>query len=130
MMMSLRTPLSAARGLGAAKSGFSHWWMSRVTSVALVPLTLWFVFAIASLSTMDHATFVAWVRSPTVTVLLILSLAVTVYHMMLGLRVIIEDYVHVEWLKVSGIIVMNFLSVLIGTIGIVAVLKIALGAGS
>lgn len=129
-MMSLRTPLAAARGLGAAKSGFSHWWQSRITSIALVPLTLWFVFAIAGLGSMDHAAFVAWVRSPLVTALLILSLAVTVYHMMLGLRVIVEDYVQVEWIKVTGILVINFVSILIGVVGLVSVLKISLGAGS
>ncbi len=129
-MMALRTPLAGARGLGSAKSGFSHWWMSRVTSIALVPLSLWFVFAVAALGGMDYAAFVAWVRSPLVTALLILSLAVTIYHMMLGLRVIIEDYVRPEALKVTGIIVMNFISILIGALGIIAVLKISLGAGS
>jgi succinate dehydrogenase / fumarate reductase membrane anchor subunit len=128
--MALRTPLAGARGLGAAKSGFSHWWSSRVTSIALIPLTLWFVFALAALRSMDYATFVDWVRSPLVTVLLILNLAVTIYHMMLGLRVIIEDYVRPEWLKISGIVLMNFICVLVLVIGLVALLKISLGASS
>jgi succinate dehydrogenase / fumarate reductase, membrane anchor subunit len=70
------------------------------------------------------------VRSPLVTVLLILNLAVTIYHMMLGLRVIIEDYVRPEWLKISGIVVMNFICVLVLVIGLVALLKISLGASS
>ena len=125
--MALRTPLSAARGLGSAKSGFSHWWMARVTSVALIPLILWFVFTVASLGNMDHAAFVAWVQSPIVTVLLIVTLAVTIYHTMLGLRVIIEDYVHVEWLKVAGIMVMNFICVLLLAVGLIATLKIVTG---
>jgi succinate dehydrogenase / fumarate reductase, membrane anchor subunit len=62
--------------------------------------------------------------------LLILNLAVTIYHMMLGLRVIIEDYVRPEWLKISGIVVMNFICVLVLVIGLVALLKISLGASS
>ncbi|HKF94094.1 MAG TPA: succinate dehydrogenase, hydrophobic membrane anchor protein, partial [Gammaproteobacteria bacterium] len=65
-----------------------------------------------------------------VTVLLILSLAVTTYHMMLGLRVIIEDYVRPEWLKITGIVVMNFICVLVLVIGLVALLKISLGTSS
>jgi succinate dehydrogenase / fumarate reductase membrane anchor subunit len=128
--MSLRTPLAGAKGLGTAKAGFHHWWLSRLTAIALVPLTLWFVFALASLSSMEYVDFVAWVRSPLVTALLLVTLAVTVYHMMLGLRVILEDYVHVEWLKVSSIIVMNFASILVAALGLVAILKISLGAGA
>jgi succinate dehydrogenase / fumarate reductase membrane anchor subunit len=129
-MMSLRTPLAAAKGLGAAKAGFHHWWVSRLTSIALVPLTLWFIFALASLGSMDYEAFLTWVRAPFVTVLLLVTLAVAVYHMMLGLRVILEDYVQVEWLKVSSIVVMNFLSILVGAVGLVAILKISLGGGS
>ncbi len=128
-MTSLRTPLAGARGLGAAKAGFNHWWLSRVTSIALVPLILWVVFAIASLNSMDYATFVAWVRSPVVAVLLVITLVVTTYHMMLGLRVIIEDYVHPEGLKVTSIIVMNFLSVLLLAVGLVALLRIFVSVG-
>ncbi|MDQ3731816.1 MAG: succinate dehydrogenase, hydrophobic membrane anchor protein [Pseudomonadota bacterium] len=122
--MALRTPLSAARGLGSAKSGFGHWWMARVTSIALIPLTLWFVFTVASFGSMDHTAFVAWVRSPMITVLLIITLAVTIYHTMLGLRVIIEDYVHVEWMKVTGVMIMNFTCVLLLAVGLLATLKI------
>jgi succinate dehydrogenase / fumarate reductase membrane anchor subunit len=127
--MALRTPLGQAQGLGAAKAGFSHWWLQRITSIALVPLMLWFVFSVAALGPMDYAAFIAWVRSPLVTVLLLLLLPVTFYHMMLGLRVIIEDYVRPEWLKVTGIVLMNFVSVLLLVLGIVAVLKISLGVG-
>ncbi|MGH8501409.1 MAG: succinate dehydrogenase, hydrophobic membrane anchor protein [Gammaproteobacteria bacterium] len=129
-VMALRTPLGAARGLGAAKAGFSHWWLQRVTSVALIPLLLWFAFSIATFGDMHHAAFVAWVRSPLVTVLLILLLVTLFYHLQLGLRVIIEDYVHVEWMKLGGILAMNFICVFLAVLGVVAVLKIALGAGS
>ncbi len=129
-MMTLRTPLSTARGLGAAKSGFSHWWLQRVTSVALIPLMLWFAFSVASFGDMHYAAFVEWVQSPIVTVLLILLLVTLFYHLQLGLRVIIEDYVHVEWVKLAGILTMNFFCVFLSVLGVGAVLKIALGAGA
>ncbi|MBA2491232.1 MAG: succinate dehydrogenase, hydrophobic membrane anchor protein [Gammaproteobacteria bacterium] len=127
--MAVRTPVTAARGLGAAKAGFSHWWLQRVTSVALVPLLLWFAFSVASFGDMHYAAFVAWVGSPIPTVLLILLLATLFYHLQLGLRVIIEDYVHVEWMKLAGILLTNFACIFLTVLGVVAVLKIALGAG-
>lgn len=126
--MALRTPLSAARGLGAAKAGFSHWWLQRVTSVALIPLLLWFAFSVASFGDMHYVAFVEWVRSPIVTVLLVLLLLTLFYHLQLGLRVIIEDYVHVEWMKLGGILAMNFGCIFLAALGVVAVLKISLGA--
>ena len=128
--MALRTPLSAALGLGAAKAGFSHWWLQRVTSVALIPLLLWFAFSVATFGDMHYAAFVGWVGSPIPTVLLILLLVTLFYHLQLGLRVIIEDYVHVEWMKLAGILTINFICVFLSVLGVVAVLKIALGAGS
>ena len=126
--MSLRTPLSRARGLGAAKEGIHHWWMQRLTAVALVPLTVWFAYSVAMLGTMDHETLVAWIRSPVVTVLLILLIVVGLYHMQLGLRVILEDYIHIGWFKLSAIIVMEFTSVVLMVAGVLAVLRIALEA--
>jgi len=128
--MALRTPLRAALGLGAAKAGFSHWWLQRVTSVALIPLMLWFAFSVASFGDMRYVAFVGWVQAPLVTVLLMLMLVTLFYHLQLGLRVIIEDYVHVEWMKLVGILTMNFICVFLSVLGVVAVLKIALGAGA
>ncbi|MGI9305108.1 MAG: succinate dehydrogenase, hydrophobic membrane anchor protein [Gammaproteobacteria bacterium] len=126
--MNLRTPLSQARGLGAAKEGASHWWHQRLTALALVPLVLWFAFAVASIGHADHATLTAWVGSPFVTVLLILLIGSGCYHMQLGMQVILEDYIHTEWLKLSSVIASNFASVLLAVIGIVSVLKISFAA--
>ena len=125
--MKYRTPLSKALGLGSAGTGVSHWWSQRLTALALIPLALWFGFSVAMLGAADHATLTAWVRSPVVTVLLILTIVAVLYHWALGMQVIVEDYVHVEWLKLTTIISINFTCYLLAVVGIVAVLKITFG---
>lgn len=124
--MSIRTPLARARGLGAAKDGTHHWWMQRVTSVALVPLVLWFAISMLTYSRVDHATFQAWLGHPVNAGLMIALLAAMFYHAKLGAQVIIEDYVHPESAKIAALLVTQFLLFLLGAIAIVAVLKIAL----
>jgi succinate dehydrogenase / fumarate reductase membrane anchor subunit len=123
----LRSPLGRARGLGAAKEGVGHWWAQRLTSVALVPLILWFVVSLIGLIGADHAVFTAWVRQPLNAVLMILLLAVGFHHLQLGLQVVIEDYVHHEGARIAGIIAVKFSVALLGLGGIFSVLKIAFG---
>ena len=82
----MRSPLGRAIGLGSAKEGVAHWWRQRVSALALVPLTLWFVIAVIGLIGADHAAFVAWVRSPMPAVFLVLLLVATFYHTALCLR--------------------------------------------
>lgn len=125
--MSLRTPLAHVRGLGSAKAGTHHWWMQRLTAVALVPLSLWFVAFIVALATAGHGTVVEWIRSPVVTVLLLLFIVAVFHHAQLGLQVIIEDYVHGEWFKVTSLIIMKFAAVALAFASIVAVLRVAFG---
>jgi succinate dehydrogenase / fumarate reductase membrane anchor subunit len=125
--MSLQTPLARARGLGSAKSGLQHWWHQRLTAVALVPLSLWFVSFVAETAGADYHTVVNLLKSP-VTASLLIAFAVSLfYHAQLGLQVIIEDYVHVEWLKVTAIVAVQFAAVLLGLMTAVAVLRVALG---
>lgn len=126
--MSLRTPLSKVKGLGAAKEGASHWWNQRLTAIALVPLALWFSFSIALMAVGDYATVSAWIGSPFSAVLLILAVSVGFYHGYLGLQVVIEDYVAQESLKIALLIAVGLLAMLFATIGVVSVLKISLGA--
>lgn len=123
--MSLRTPLSEAKGLGSAKEGASHWWMQRLTAVALVPLAIWFAFAVAMLGNASYETVLHWLQSPIVTVFLILFVATTFYHTQLGLQVIVEDYVG-GWLKIASLVLINFLCILLAVAGIIALLKISL----
>jgi succinate dehydrogenase / fumarate reductase membrane anchor subunit len=91
--MSLMTPLKRVLGAGAAKGVAEHWWLQRVTAVALLPLGLWFAYALLTLEGFDYATVVAWVREPTASILLILMILAVGYHSVLGVQVVIEDYV-------------------------------------
>jgi len=127
-MTPMRSPLGRAIGLGSAKEGVAHWWAQRVTALALVPLTLWFVIAVIGMIGADHAVFVAWVRSPMPAVLLILLLGATFYHTALGLQVVIEDYVHGEAMRLGALLVMRLLCIVFAVRGILAVLQMALRA--
>ncbi len=123
--MSMRTPLSRAHGLGAAKEGTIHWWMQRITSVALVPLALWFGFSLARLPDFYHTTVLAWLREPLTMILMLAFLIAGCYHMALGLRVIIEDYLHVTALKVCAIVLVELGSVLLALVGIGAMMRVS-----
>lgn len=123
--MRFRTPLARVRGLGSAKSGTHHWWMQRLTAVALVPLSLWFVASLINMATADHATVVAWLNSPVAAVLLCALIVAIFYHGQLGLQVVLEDYVHAEWLKLVSIVLAKLLALLLAAICLFAVLSIA-----
>ena len=125
--MSLRTPIGRVRGLGSAKSGIHHWWMERITAVALIPLTLWFVVALVGLTGADHATAVAWLQTPLNAILMLLLIVATFHHMQLGLQVVIEDYIHGEGRKTTLLIGQKLASVALAVAACFAVLKIAFG---
>ena len=124
----MRSPLGRAIGLGSAKEGVEHWWRQRVTALALVPLTLWFVIAVIGLVGADHAVFVAWVRNPMAALLLVLLLVATFYHTALGLQVVIEDYIHGEAMRLAAVLVVRLLCIVFAVRGLFAVLKLALVA--
>ena len=128
MRSPLRSPLGRAIGLGSAKEGVEHWWMQRVTAIALIPLSVWFVVAVIGLAGANRDRFVLWVKHPLSAVLLILLLVATFYHAALGLAVVIEDYVHHDPLKLGLGLTVRLLSIVLAVIGIFAVLKMALGA--
>jgi succinate dehydrogenase / fumarate reductase, membrane anchor subunit len=125
--MSLRSPLSRARGLGSAKEGVGHWIWQRLTAVALIPLTLWFVLSVIVNAGADYSAMHTWVATPYVAVLLVIYLATLFHHSQLGLQVVIEDYIHTKWVNLSLILLVKFSHVLFAAAGIFAVLKIALG---
>ncbi len=125
--MSLRSPLSRARGLGSAKEGARHWWAQRLSALALVPLILWLAIGLAAHAGGEYEAVKAWVASPAVTVLLILVIGTVFYHAQLGLQVVIEDYVHTHWARMTIIIAAKFVAAIAAAIGIVSVLRIALG---
>jgi len=123
--MSLQTDLGKVRGLGSAKEGVHHWWAQRLTALALVPLVLWFVASIAGLAGADIGPVRAWIAQPVTAILLLLLIAATFHHMQLGMQVVIEDYVHVEWLKITGIVLVKFAAIVLAVAAGFAVLKIA-----
>jgi succinate dehydrogenase / fumarate reductase membrane anchor subunit len=126
--MSILNPLQRVRGLGSAKSGTEHWWHQRLTSVALVPLSLFLVILMVSLIGADHATVVARVGHPLVAVGLILTLIAIAWHMQLGMQVIIEDYVNSPAWKVFALMANIFFAVVFAVLGVFAVLTISIGA--
>ena len=124
----MRTPISRVRGLGSAKGGTGHWIASRVTSVALIPLTVFFVVLVVALNGRPHAEVVGTIENPLVAVLLLATILITASHMRLGMQVIIEDYVHSDLPKFALLIANWMFSWAIGLTASFAVLKIALGA--
>ncbi len=125
--MSMRSPLGRVRGLGSAREGVGHWWAQRMTSLALVPLALWFVAALVTLTGADFATARAWIATPVPAALMVLLIVASFYHGALGLQVIVEDYVHHEGAKVAALIAINGVSLLLGLTGVLAVLTVLFG---
>jgi succinate dehydrogenase / fumarate reductase membrane anchor subunit len=124
-----RSPIARVRGLGSAKEGVQHWWVQRLTAVALVPLTIWFVAGVVALSGASHAEAVAWLGHPLNATLMILAVGLTFHHAQLGLQVVIEDYVHAEGAKLALLIAVKLVALALALAGILAVLRLALGAG-
>src|SRR5215469_15220862 len=121
----LRSPLGRALGLGSAKEGVAHWWAQRVTAVALVPLLLWFVVSLIALTGADQKAVVAWLHAPFPAIVTVLLLIAGFYHMSLGVQVVIEDYVHDEWIKISALVLNKLVAFALAATGIFAVLRIA-----
>ena len=126
--MDLRTPIARARGLGSAKDGTRHWWMQRITAIALIPLSVWLVGSLVAIGAADHAQTVHWIRSPAVSIALLLTIAALFHHAQLGMQVIIEDYVQVEWKKIAALLAVKLIAIAVAASAAFSVLKIALGS--
>lgn len=125
-MADMRTPLGRVRGLGSAKDGTEHFWRQRVTAVANIPLILFFVGFLVSINGADYATVRAALASPLTAIVLIAVLVSALYHMRLGMQIIIEDYVH-GGLRVALILLNTFFAFAVGIASIFALLKMAFG---
>ena len=121
-----RTPLARARGLGSARDGLHHWWIQRLTAIALIPLVVWFAISLVMLSGADYPVVRAWIGSPLVMVLLILTVGVGLHHGQLGLQVVWEDYTSGAT-RVVLIVLTKFIAALFGLGAIVAILRIGFG---
>jgi succinate dehydrogenase / fumarate reductase membrane anchor subunit len=121
----LRSPLGRVRGLGSAKGGTHHWWMQRVTSAALLPLTIWFAVSAASLAGAPYEETLAWIAYPLNAVLLLATIGLSFHHTAAGVQVIIEDYANKEWAKMGGILAVRAICWLLAIASALAVLRIA-----
>jgi succinate dehydrogenase / fumarate reductase, membrane anchor subunit len=121
-----RDPLKVARGLGSSQSGVGHWWTQRMTAAALVLLGVWFVVTVLCLLHADYATARAAVAKPWNALLLMAFVLSMFWHAVLGLQVVIEDYVHTRWKEVFLLVAIKFLAVLGALASVLAVLRIAL----
>ena len=124
--MSLRSPLAKVLGLGAAGDGTAHWWAQRLTAVAMALLGLWFAVSLIGLDLGNQAAVGAWASGTFNTVMLVLLIAVAAYHSHLGTQVVIEDYSR-GWARVVGLVVVQFIHVVLAGVGIVAVLRLGSG---
>ena len=125
--MSLKTPLGQVLGLGSAKDGTGHWWMQRLSAVALIPLGLWFAVSLLALPELDYATVRVWIAEPLSSIGLVLFIVAAGYHSMLGLQVVVEDYVHTPWLEVGMHLLIKLFALLGALVTTLAILRITFG---
>lgn len=124
---SLRSPLGRARGLGSAKEGLHHWWMQRLTSLALIPLVMWFVVSLIGLRQSDWEQYTLWISNPINATVMILFLGVTFHHAQSGMQVVLEDYVSSHGTRIASIIAVKFICYALAALSIVSVLIVAFG---
>jgi succinate dehydrogenase / fumarate reductase, membrane anchor subunit len=117
--------LSRARGLGSAKSGSAHWWVERVTSVALLPLSLYFVVSVILLLGADQARMTAYMAEPWNSALFLALIAIMFHHLALGVQVVVEDYVPDEAKRLITIVVFKGIIIFLALASAVSVLKLA-----
>ncbi len=126
--MSLQTPLARVKGLGSARRGALHWWRQRLSAAALLPLSLWFIYELTTLNSLDYGAARAWAAAPATAVLLALFIPTLFYHAQAGLQVVVEDYVKSEWLKLAALVLVKFIAAVGAVVALLAVAKIHLEA--
>jgi succinate dehydrogenase / fumarate reductase membrane anchor subunit len=124
---SIRTPLARVRGLGASHSGTSDFWRQRLTAVAMLLLILPVIVIVMMLLGSNQAGAKVILGSPVVAIIMLLFIVASVWHMKIGMQVVIEDYVHSEMVKLAAIMANNFFSVAVALASIYAILKLSSG---
>ena len=125
--MNLRTPLSKVRGLGAAHDGTGDFWIQRMTSLAAIPLTLFLIGSSLYLIGADYAATRSYISSVFVAPALILVIVVFIWHMYIGMKEILVDYVHSPVLKFTTLILNMFYAIFLVLICVYAILKLSFG---
>jgi succinate dehydrogenase / fumarate reductase membrane anchor subunit len=120
------TPLARARGLGSAREGAEHWWHERLSSVACLLLYVWLLVSLLRLPALDHRGVTEWLKQPTAAVPMLLLVLATFWHLRMGLKVTVEDYVHEEGNRFLSLLLLDFAAALGGGFALFAVLKVAL----
>lgn len=122
-----KTPLGQVLGLGSAKAGTEHWWQQRVSAIAGIPLVVFLIIYLLAYRGASRAEIVASMHNPFVAILMGLTIANLVWHMRLGLQVVIEDYVHTDHTKYALLLLNTFFAVVMAVAGLYAILKMSIG---
>ncbi len=121
---SMSTPLAKVRGLGSAKSGVHHWWHQRLTAIAMVPLVLSAIYLVFRIAGSDYNQAIFLLQNPFHAAILLLLIITGFWHCMLGIQVIIEDYVSSEWWRITSIIIVKAILILLATLSALSLFKI------
>jgi succinate dehydrogenase / fumarate reductase membrane anchor subunit len=124
-MSSMQTPLHKVQGMGASHTGTGHFWYERVTAVALIPLTLWFAYAMLGLANASEVAAISFLARPLNVILMAAFMVITLYHVKLGLQVVIDDYVHGPGMKMFLLLLVRFAVIATGSTALFALLRIA-----
>jgi succinate dehydrogenase / fumarate reductase, membrane anchor subunit len=124
-MSSLETPLHKVQGLGASHSGTGHFYRERLTSVALIPLSLWFAYAMLGLAGTNEVAVVSFLAHPWNAILMAAFAVISFYHLSLGLQVVIDDYIHTTGIKLFLLLLVRFIAIAAGISCVFALIRIA-----
>jgi succinate dehydrogenase / fumarate reductase, membrane anchor subunit len=126
--ISYRSDIGRVRGLGSAKDGTHHWWVMKVTSLALIPLTFWFVYSVLHLIGGDVAAVQVWLKQPLQAIILLLFIGFSLHHSANGLQVVMEDYIHTPWAKTTLLILNKLSHIVLAAVAAFSIITLALKA--
>jgi len=124
-MNSAETPLHKVRGMGSSHSGTGHFWHERVTSVALIPLSLWFAYAMLGLAGTSEVTALQFLAHPWNAILMGAFVVFSLWHAYLGLQVVVDDYIHTTGTKIFLLLTIRFAVIAVTATCLFAIVRIA-----